>query len=439
MKKLKVILIGAGNRGNSYSKLMVAHPDMYEVVGVAEPIKVRNDNIKNMFNIPEENCYESWEQILDRPKFADYALIATQDAMHFDPAMKALELGYDLMLEKPMTPTPEQSRMITETAERLGRKVVICHVLRYTKLYKGVKQVLDSGRLGDIVSVQWLEPVGHKHMSHSFVRGHWSNKEESAPMILAKSCHDLDAIQWLIGKKCEKLSSFGSLMYFRKENKPEGAPERCIDGCPHEATCPYDTKKLYLGERPWGGNWFRSAATDKVVPTDEEVMDAMRNTQYGKCVFSCNNNVVDHQVVNMFFEGGTTVSMTMSGPSPDGAGRMFKFFCTKGTLEVGGNNNIISITEFSKHEGPYLMNKVTEEIDVTRVEDTNGISLESGHGGGDGGIVAAIYEDFNGVYEGCSLSTARDSYRNHLLSWAAEESRLAGGKVIDLDEFAAQH
>ena len=409
-------------------------PEELTIVGVAEPIKSRNDKIKGMFNISDENCYESWDQILDRPKFADFAIIATQDAMHFEPAMKALELGYDLLLEKPIAPSPKECRIIAETAEKYGRKVVVCHVLRYTKLYSAVKRQLLSGRIGDIMSVQWLEPVGNKHMSHSFVRGHWRNKEESSAMILAKSCHDLDAIQWLVGKKCTKVQSFGSLGFFNKDYKPEGAPERCINGCPHAETCPYDTAKLYQGAKAMGGNWFRSAATDTVVPTEEEVENALRTTTYGKCVFSCDNNVVDHQVVNMEFEGGATVSFTMTGLTPDGAGRMFKIFGTKGMLEVSSKNNLIYVTEFEKHTEGFVT-KVTEEIDVTRLEDADGVGITSGHGGGDGGIIAAIYEEFNGEYKGFSVSTARESYLNHLLSFAAEESRI-NGTVIDIDEFA---
>ena len=437
MKKLTGIVIGAGMRGAGYCKLMMEVPDNFDIVGVAEPIKERNDKIKNWFNVSEENCYESWEQILDRPKFADFAIIATQDAMHFEPAMKALELGYDLLLEKPMAPTPEECRLIAEQAEKYGRKVVVCHVMRYTKLFKAVKSVLMSGRVGEVVSVEWLEPVGNKHQSHSFVRGHWRNKEESSEMILAKSCHDLDAIQWLIGKECKRIQSFGSLSFFRKENKPEGAPERCIEGCPHAETCPYDTAKLYQGASAMGGSWFRNAATEMDNPTEEDVANMLRTSNYGRCVFSCDNNVVDHQVVNMEFEGGTTASFTMTGLSPDGAGRIFKFFCTKGMIEVSSRNNTVFVTEFEKHKQGFR-NEVTEEIDVTRIEDVNGIGIASGHGGGDGGIVAAIYEEFNDAHTGFSISNARTSYRNHLISFAAEVSRLEG-TVINLDEFASKH
>ena len=435
MKKLTGIVIGAGSRGKIYSNLMHDMPECFDIVGVAEPIKQRNDYIKDTFNIPSENCYESWEQILDRPKFADFAVIATQDSMHFEPAMKALELGYDLLLEKPISPSPKECRIIAETAEKYQRKVVVCHVLRYTKMFKEVKRVLMSGRIGEVMSVEWLEPVGNKHMSHSFVRGHWRNKEESSAMILAKSCHDLDAIQWLIGKPCRRVQSFGSLGFFKKENKPEGAPERCIDGCPHAETCPYDTAKLYMKPKAMGGAWFRDAASEINGPTEEEMANALRTTRYGKCVFSSDNNVVDHQVVNMEFEGGTTVSFTMTGNSPDGYGRVFRFFCTKGMLEVQSNNKTIFITEFEKHKEGFK-NQVTEEIDISRIEDEAGIGIASGHGGGDGGIVAAIYEEFNGEYKGFSVSTARESYLNHLICFAAEESRVSG-TVVDIDEFAA--
>ncbi|MBQ8606054.1 MAG: Gfo/Idh/MocA family oxidoreductase [Clostridia bacterium] len=433
MKQLTCIIIGAGSRGRRYSRNMNLDRDKFCVVGVAEPVDTRRNFVKDMYDIPEENCYESWEPILDRPKFADFAVIATQDEMHFEPAMKAIELGYDLLLEKPISPSPLECKLIAEAAEKKGVKVVVCHVLRYTPLFIKIKDLILSGEIGEVVSLEALEPVGIKHMSHSFVRGAWRNSDTSCPMILAKSCHDVDLIQWLIGKECKKVHSFGSLRYFRKENKPEGAPKRCIDGCPHAKDCIFDTAKLYQGEDNEGGIWFKDAAALTVNATEEEVEKALRNTSYGYCVFDSDNNVVDHQVVNMEFEDGVTASFTMTAFTPDKRGREMRIFGTKGIIEIFGKNDYIYVTRYA--DSTMSGEKTPITFDVRRKEDKDGIGIVSGHGGGDGGIIDAIYYEFNNAYTGNSISTGHVSYINHLISFAAEKSRVEG-TVVDIDEYA---
>lgn len=432
MKELTCIIIGAGSRGKRYSDNMAEIPGRFKVVGVAEPVEDRNNYVKNLYSIADENCYKSWEQILDRPKFADFAIISTQDEMHFEPAMKAIELGYNLLLEKPISPSPKECKIIAEAAEKKGVKVIVCHVLRYTPLFKKIKDMIVSGEIGEVISLEALEPVGIRHMSHSFVRGAWRNKELSSPMILAKSCHDMDLIQWLIGKECKKVQSFGSLRYFKKENMPKGAPDRCIDGCPHGETCIFNTAKLYQGENAEGGDWFRRAATEKIVPTEEEVAEALRTGKYGRCVYNCDNNVVDHQVVNMEFEDGVTATFTMTAFTPDGRGREMRIFGTKGIIEIFGKNDYIYVTRFAdiKMKGK----KDPEAICVATLNDEGGIGITSGHGGGDAGIVDAIYYEFNDAYEGNSVSTARESFINHVISFAAEDSRLTDS-VINIDKY----
>ena len=259
MKKLKVICIGAGGRGRGYFNIMSEHPDKFELVGVADPIDAARDVFIRSFGIPEENSYRSWEEILDRPKFADIAIISTLDDMHYKPAMKAIELGYDLLLEKPIAQTVEEISDIAKAAHKKGARVIVCHVLRYTPFYKKVKDIVDSGAIGEIMSVIALERVQNIHYSHSYVRGNWHSEKESTPMLLAKSCHDIDIIQWLLGKTCKKVSSFGDLTYFKSENAPEGAPVRCADGgCPIADTCPYNCIKLYYDDKK--NLWFRRAA-----------------------------------------------------------------------------------------------------------------------------------------------------------------------------------
>ena len=432
MKKLTAIVIGAGGRGMGYTKIMHDMEDKFELVGIAEPVPERVEfELSHFPNVPKENIYDTWEKILDRPKFADFALIATQDQMHIGPALKAIELGYDILLEKPIAPTAEECKKIAEAAKAKGVKVLVCHVLRYTPLYGTLKKLLDEGKIGRLMSVQALEPVGNRHMAHSFVRGKWGNSDTSCPMILAKCCHDTDIIQWLVGSPCKKVSSFGNLSYFTKENKPEGAPSRCTEDCPHRENCVFDVKKLYMDNEYMGGSWFRETATDSVNVTDEQMWASLQETNYGTCIYEANNNVVDHQIVNMEFENGATASLTMTAFSPDGAGRAIRLFGTEGMLEVTGSGSNNLYTKFGQRVKDQWGDKVSEEIDFR----SNGNDVTSGHGGGDAGLLYALYEYFTGTYTGNAASTAEISYLNHLISFGAEESRVTD-KVIDIKEYS---
>ena len=216
MKQISVIVIGAGNRGRGYSKIMGTMPDQYKIVGVAEPVESKRKGMQKQFGIPDEGCFCDWRDILDRPKMADLAVISTLDADHYAPAMKAIELGYDILLEKPVAPTADECRDIANAAEKKGVRVLVCHVLRYTDFFKKVRSIVMSGKLGKVVSVDHVEGIGDLHFSHSYVRGNWHSEKETSPMLLAKSCHDLDILQWILDKKCKKVHSFGSLTYFTK-------------------------------------------------------------------------------------------------------------------------------------------------------------------------------------------------------------------------------
>ena len=420
MKKKKIILIGAGLRGIAYTDIMAVRNDQYEVVSVAEPIENRREYIKKKHNIPDGMCFSSWEPILAMPKFADAVIISTMDRDHLAPAMAAIDRGYDILLEKPIAPTPEDCFRITEAANRKGVRVLVCHVLRFTPFFNLLKKCIDEGMIGEVMSIQHAEHVGNLHQSHSFVRGNWRNSEESSCMILQKTCHDLDILQWLVNKPCKRIQSFGSLSYFRKENKPDGAPLRCIDGCPHAATCPYDAVKVYLEDK--GNTWFRTSATHCVAPTDADVEKALRETDYGKCVFQCPNNVVDHQIVNMEFEGGVTVNMTMEAFNK--GERNIMIMGTKGEIRGKMKEDHITLFDFLTRE--------TRQIPVT--DAILNESITGGHGGGDKGIVYAFYDLLNGNLNSKSICDISVSCKNHMLSFAAEKSRLTG-KVIDVDNY----
>lgn len=423
MAKNKVIVIGCGSRGKKYSDVMAdLYGDDFEVVAVAEPVDDRREYMRKKHGIPENMCFTTWEPLLALPKMADVALIATMDRDHYAPAMKAIELGYNLLLEKPIAPTPEECRSIQRAAEEKGVFVLVCHVLRFTSFFCALKDIIDSGEIGRVMSVQHIEGVGDVHQTHSFVRGNWGNSERSSCMILQKTCHDMDILAWLIGKKCDAVQSFGSLSYFTRENAPEGAPERCIEGCPHSDSCPYDAVKLYLES---DSGWFRCASTKKVNPTDEDVESAIRNTQYGKCVYKCDNDVVDHQTVNMRF-GDVCVDFCMSAFTK--GGRVLRIMGTKGEINATMSGNKIEVFSF--------LTRKTRQHDCSTVTTSEGIT--GGHGGGDEGIVYALRELLSGRVSK-SVCSVGESCDNHMISFAAEESRLNGGELINMNEFERKY
>ena len=419
MKNLTAVVIGYGGRSSNYSKLLLKLSPDAKVAAVAEPIEARRYDAKKDLGLSDEQLYSDWKEIAELPKIADFAIIGTQDNMHYEPALALIEKGYNLLLEKPMAPTARECKEIAEAAERKGVEVIVCHVLRFTKFYKAIKDIIDDGTLGTVVSMECKECVGNTHQSHSFVRGNWRNTAESAPMILAKCCHDMDLIQWLLGKSCKKVQSFGSRTYFCPENRPEGAPDYCIEGCPHAAECPYNAVKLYYDDK--NNHWFRGVATHHMEDrSDESVKKAITDGPYGRCVFACDNDVVDHQVVNLEFDDGCTVSFSMNAFNK--GGRSIHIFGTKGELVGDMDTGKLKIFDF--------LTRKTSEIDTKSC----GTTIVSGHGGGDGGMIQELIDYFGDGVKGKSICDARTSYENHLIAFAAEEARLRG-TVIDFDKF----
>lgn len=417
MKKLKVVLIGCGDRGMRYTNLMKEIPEKYEVVAIAEPLENRREFVKANHSVPDEMCFTDWRPLLELGKIADLCLICTMDRDHFSPAMKAVELGYDVMLEKPIAPTQKECTALTKAAIDRGVKVIICTVLRYSDVFLALKSIIDSGKVGRVMSINHEECVGFIHQSHSFVRGNWGNEGRSSNMLLQKSCHDIDILQWLLGKKCKSVQSFGGLSYFREENAPKGAPEYCYQGCPEES-CPFNAVKLYYDDKENG--WFRGAATKHVYHTDELVWEAITKTQYGKCVFRCDNDVVDHQTVNMLFEDGVTATFTMNAFNE--GGRHIHIMGTEGEIRAALDSG--SPIRVFNHR-----TKSSEEFDITGVDGVVG-----GHGGGDGGIIRTVYDYLTGEYSGKSIPEIWESYYNHSIVFAAEKSR-ALGTVVDFEEY----
>ena len=429
MKKLTYVVIGAGGRGSAYMRHAQAQGNM-ELVAIADPMDRRRNAARGLYNIPEERCYHHWDELFAQGKIADCAMICTQDQMHLEPALKAIELGYDLLLEKPVAPTPQECKLICDAAEKKGVKVLVCHVLRYTPFWRTVKKLIDEGKLGKIMSVIHVEGVGNVHQSHSFVRGPWANSNTSAPMLLAKSCHDIDLLQWLLDSRCTKVQSFGRLSYFTKENCPEGAPARCIDGCPHGDTCPYNAIKIYRENRE--KDWYAGRAAHTSNPSVEDMEEVLLHTDYGKCVFQSDNNVVDHQVVNLEYENGETVSFTMAAFNQ--GGRRVHIMGTKGEL-ISTDSDTIQLYTFCD-EDPNSETYGKPRTDVIKTSELPmDETIAGGHGGGDTGIIHDLYKLLGEGITTRSVSDIRTSVTNHLTVFAAEESRCNGGHLVDVDEY----
>ncbi|MET8867564.1 Gfo/Idh/MocA family oxidoreductase [Nonomuraea sp. NPDC004580] len=403
MPHIELALVGAGDRGTKYTRYATMD-GRARLTAVAEPDPRRRDAL--LAEHPDALSFGDWRELAGRPRLADAVVIATLDADHVEPAVRFAELGYHVLLEKPMAIDLEDCRRIVAAAERSGVMFAVCHVLRYTTYTRQVKDVLDSGRLGEIVTIEHLEPVGWWHHAHSYVRGNWRRTDEATFMLLAKSCHDLDWLTYVMGRRVMRVSSFGGLKHFTAGNRPAGAADRCLD-CAVAATCPYDAERIYspyVGEQ----RWPLSVLTEDT--SEAGLLRALREGPYGRCVYACDNDVVDHQVVNLDFDGGATASFTMTAFSP-AALRKTRIFGTHGYLE--GDGARLTVTDF-----------VTGQVEVI---DTN--PPADGHGGGDQGLIAAFLDALDRNDPAAILSDPRESLHSHEIAWAAEESRLTGTVV----------
>lgn len=414
MKTVTAVLLGAGSRGRYiYGPYAEKHPDELRIVAVAEPNEERRQRIAEIHGIAPEYVYRSWEQAFEKGRIADVMIISTLDRLHYVPAMKALELGYHILLEKPMSPVAEECIRIEQAALAHRRVLTVSHVLRYSPFWSGIKRCIDGGEVGTIAAIQHSEYVGYRHMTHSYVRGNWRNSDESSPMVLAKSCHDLDIISWLMDEPCVSVSSYGSLMHFREEHAPAGSTARCTDGCQVERSCPFSALKLY--NQPPEHPWARYITHDL---SPEGIMTALKEGPFGRCVYRCDNNVVDHQIVNMEFANGANANFTLSAFAEQEV-RSVRIMGTKG--EIIGN----------MEDGTYTLKRfATGE----RVEFHCGVTGD-GHGGGDERMVADFLHLVREHQEEASpsaLTSATASLQSHLIAFAAEESRLQGGMPVKL-------
>ena len=421
-KPITAVMLGAGNRGmHAYGPYAIEQSTDIQFVAVAEPDPKRRYLFAQAHDIPAEMQFESWEDLLAHERLADAAFNMTQDGMHYTSTVGLLEAGYDCLLEKPMTNRLDETVHLVQLAEQKGQLLQICHVLRYTAFFSKLNEIIASGRLGELINVAHRENVIYYHMAHSFVRGNWRNLAESSPMILAKCCHDLDILYWNMGQPASQLQSFGSLLHFREQNRPSNGADRCLssDGtvCPAAESCPYDARQIYLD--PDNHGWPVNTITTNTAI--EARLEALKHGPYGRCVYSCDNDVVDNQTVNMQFPSGATVTMTMHGHSHRES-RTMRYEGSRATLR--------GLFEYAQGRME-IHDHLTDEVEVIEISPGRG-----GHGGGDFKIVKAFVDSIRG--EAPPLTTARESLESHLMAFAAEKSRQKS-TVINMDRYRQQH
>jgi predicted dehydrogenase len=418
---IEAVMVGAGNRGyQAYGPYALQHPEQIRFTAVAEPHEERRRRFAQAHGILPERQFRTWEELYAQGQIADALLNCTLDRMHLDSTLPALELGYDVLLEKPMSNTLQGNVRLVQAAEKHGRLLMVCHVLRYTAFFSTLHDIVASGRLGRIITVEHRENVVYWHMAHSFVRGNWRDSRIESPMILAKCCHDMDILFWNLGP-VRRLHSFGSLIHYRPENAPPGAPERCTDGCPVADECPWYAPRLYLHDHT---GWPVSVISED--PSLESRCRALEIGPYGRCVYHCDNDVVDHQSVNMEFASGATGVLFMHGHAHEEA-RTMRYDGTRATLRGKFSYGISDSIEIHDHL-------------TGRVERIDPQAGDSGHGGGDAGVMAAFVKVLrepravSARADSVALTTSRESLESHLMAFAAEEARV-NGSIVQMDRF----
>ena len=412
---LNIAILGFGSRGQMFANL-AKNDDRVKLIAVAEPIELSRAHASE-FGVSKDMQFTSAEEFFKKGKICDAVFICTQDKQHYAQVIKAMELGYDVCLEKPAATSIEDSVSIRDTANRLGRKVMLTHVLRYAPFYRCIKDVILSGELGDVVHIDQTENIAYWHFGLSYVRGPWRSMADSTPTIMAKCCHDLDIINWLMNKKCESVSSFGALNYFKPDKAPVGSAEFCAD-CKEEIreNCVYNAYKVYneYASRGVVGGLARvkGCSIDEIINKREDPIS--------KCVFHSNNDAVDVQTVNMRYNGGATAHLTMVAFSSE-CHRRINVYGTQGEIFGDVEENTLTLNVFGKE---------SKVIDVN--EFSEGVDLDGGHGGGDTFLFRDFVEYLTTGKESVTRTTIDQSIESHVMGFLAEESRLNNGKSIDL-------
>lgn len=417
-KIIRIACIGCGARGQMYTALASEMKDKFLVTAAADPVPERVEKVRKNSGNPDFKSFHSAGELLNSPKLADVLIIATQDGMHYGNCIKGIDAGYDILLEKPVATNLEDIFSLERYASEKKSRIMVCYVLRFSPFYKKVKEIISGGLLGDIINMNYTLGITPWRMAHSFVRGHWAEAGESTPTIVAKACHDTDIIQWLAGRECVSVASTGALNHFRKENAPEGAPERCTDGCPVEKDCIYNAYR-YAGDKkyPWLPQIFDKSES----ANEEEIISWLKESGWGRCVYRCSNDALDHQSVLMNFEENISCTFTMTAFEQ---GRHLEIYGTKGVLKGGETyrNNFNAEILLIPHEGKTEIFNVTENIDSVELRYNR-----------DRRLIERLYDEMTRPANAKIESSLADSIHGHLIAFAAEKSRTEK-KIIPLNE-----
>lgn len=399
-KPVTAILIGAGHRGTIYTDYAVKYPTELKIIAVADPVADRRDRMAAKHQLSKEHCFADWQNVFTKEKFADAVIIATPDNLHLKPCLAALDAGYDVLLEKPIAGTEEECRELLHKANLTGRIVGVCHVLRYSAYFRELKEIIDAGTIGDIISVQHMEPIEQVHMSHSYVRGKWKNSKDATPIVLAKSSHDTDIIRWLVNSPADDVHCFGNLSWFKNSNAPEGSTERCTDGCKVEKSCPYSALQIYLRDKK---RLYVFDLPENKAGWDKIILEKLKTTDYGRCVYRMDNDQPDHLTVNMLFQNGVTAAFSMEA-HVSYEGRRTRIMGSKG--DITGDMETFIMTDF-KSKKQFSWKLKTDP-----------------HGGGDHQLVREWVQAVAQQDKTLLSSTIEVSIESHLMAFAAERSRL---------------
>lgn len=415
MRKVKLALIGAGDRGmNCYAPYVEENPWKAEFTAIAERDPVKRKMFAERFGIAPENCFDDFEKMLEAPRLADAVMICTSDRLHFKPAVQAMQKGYHILMEKPMSTTPQQCMALWKAAKDYGKMFILCFVLRYTEFFSTIHQIIEDGRIGKISSINHMENIPLVDQVHAFTRGIFRNEETACPIIISHCCHDLDIISWFAGSRCKKVSSFGGLRYFCKENAPEGAPMRCLDGCSAADQCKYYAPNYYLTEDV---GWPTSTICNDM--SFEGRLKALETGPYGRCVFHCDNDVADNQTVIMEFENGITANFSLQ-PFASESGRTLKITGTRGEIQADMEKNTIRVFD--------LLTERMEHIDIK--------PSRYKYGGGDHGVMEYFIDHVATDAQG-GRTSMDSSIEAHMIAFAAEKSRKEE-TVVDMESFRRQ-
>lgn len=421
MKQLRIGAIGCGARSHTYLSLIAAHhADRFSIRALADPVEARRERARQLAADPAAvSTYQDSDALFTAAPELDAVIVGTQDRQHREHCLRAMEQGWDVLLEKPVATSPEDVLLLRDRARELGRRVVVCHVLRYTPFYQRIRDLVLQGCIGEPRIINATEGVGPWHFAHSYVRGHWNSSAHATPMIVAKSCHDTDILAWLAGRTCTRVASSGSLSGFVPEHAPDGAPPRCTDGCPVADACAYDAHRYLREQRHWLDLVFDGGSG----AADADIRTWLASSRWGRCVYQHDNDAPDHQVAQ--FEFGRDLEATLS-VTAYGSGRSIEIYGTEGVLRAGqplrGALGVPADIVIEPHHGAPV-----ERLSVDSPDDPSG--RYGGHFGGDRGLVDALHDELTVADRSRMLSSIDTAVEGHLMAFAAETARQTGQPV----------